>query len=552
MGDRIWSGEITASSPHRRTGAQQPVALDQFITKNRLEEVESSFSGGEMAATKRRTWSFQTISLVLAMLVGLVGWAIRRGQPDSSHIPEFLRPHRPAGIALINGLGSVLIEHGLLNLSPTEKLLQSGCKAARLPPNAECVLDHMDDGPDYNPMRWREGLQVLKDSLENESNLTTLGVIIVNEILKRFVTNRARLIHQWKLLGGTSVLEAQVIDKPIIILGLPRTGSTFLHNLLSQDPTLRAPLHWEYIEPVPEHGQSNWEDHIANSQANLDMFYRLTPGMYNMHPIDADMGEECIVVLGAEYTSVMFQAALHIPSYWAWLAALESHRHALRWQHRTLQYLQFRAMQTEHVEDHQMFVVANPNITSKPAVIPPTARNPAKQWVLKAPWFMWMLDEIVSEYPDARIVWTHRAPSSTIASLASLYTKNLGAFSDDLDLSRIGRNELAIGEEWLYRGMKFRDEWHERDPTSHERILDVHLDDLQRNPIQVMERLYPTLLGRELPALARRRMQEFLDSQKFQHGHHKANLADFGLSRDLVMERPIFRDYCARYNVTKC
>ena len=511
-------------------GSCLPEDHRQFLSVTASSRIKSIKPSKDIM-TRRSSW--RQTSFLLGGIGLLFGIAIRTGQPDASAIPEFFRPYRPPLIALINGLGSYLVESGVLRLSRIERLLEQGCKNAELPQGVACVLDHMDDAPDYDPKRWREGLSVLTNSLQNEANLTALGILIVNEILKRFISNRARSIYQWKELGGIQALEKQVIQQPIIILGLPRTGSTFLHNLLSQDPELRAPLHWEYIEPIPSHDRF-LEDgtHIARNQQNLDMFYKLAPGMHSMHPIDADMGEECIVVLGTEYTSVMFQAALQIPSYWRWLASLPSHRHAIRWQHRTLEYLQHRDTTQQQAQG------------SKP--------SSPRQWVLKAPWFMWMFDEIVAEYPDARIVWTHRAPPSTIASLASLYTKHLGTFSDDINLHRIGQNELRIGEEWLYRGMTFRDEWHQEDPSSLNRIVDIHLSDLKANPISVMEVLYPKLLGRELSSVARQRMQAFLDARKFRHGHHKANLTDFGLTRDIVMDRPIFRDYCARYNVTNC
>lgn len=187
-----------------------------------------------------------TCAGLAAGLAALVSAMARKGAPDFSHLPPLLRPFRPPAVAVINAAGGMLLRVGLFDLPTEEAAIEAACKAAKLPSGARCSLDL----PDEPAAEWRDGLRALLASYRADANLTALGRLIAAGQLEQWLKSRARLVHAWGQLPR-GALAAQPIERPLFIVGLPRTGTTFLLNLLMQDPALRAPLHWELVEPLP-------------------------------------------------------------------------------------------------------------------------------------------------------------------------------------------------------------------------------------------------------------------------------------------------------------
>ena len=467
----------------------------------------------------------------MAVAAGVAVWA---GSPDVSHLPSILQPHRPATVAAINAIGGLLIRLKLVGLPTEAEAVASGCKAAQLPPGAECHLDMPGEAPE-----WREGLRAVLASYGSDAKLTALGHLIAKGQIENWLATRARLVHAWRLMPA-GALESQRIRAPIFIVGLPRTGTTFLLNLLKQDPRLRTPLHWELVEPIPPHGEPSGDAHIAKIQGRLQQYTALLPGIEELHPMSATMAEECVVTMAHEFTSQLFEATSDVSSYVQWLLAKKSHAHVMRWHRRLLQYLQ-RVEQRGSVE-------AEETVQGETA----EGEALARQWVLKTPWYLPLLDELPAPYPDALIIHTHRAPAAVVASSASVHAKTFGAGSDHIDLEQIGAQQLKLTEAVLSRGLQVRRRWREQVPEQASRVVDVQLKALKVDALGSVAQIYKQL-GLELTAEVRGRMERWLQEKEVRHGGHKAQLSTFGLSAKAIMQgSAVFRAYCKEYGVADC
>ena len=429
-------------------------------------------------------------------------------------------PHRPFAIRLINAVGALF---GLIALPTEEEAIHGACKAAKLPAGAICAVDVPGEGNE-----WREGLQKVLQSYKEDANLTSLGKLIATGQLETWLKARARLIHAWSgLPDGT--LAAQRIEQPIFIVGLPRTGTTFLLNLLKQDHALRTPLHWELVEPIPGVGEpSLGDDHVRKIQGLLDQYMQLLPGIEDWHPMSATMAEECVVTLAHTFASLLFGATFDVASYNRWLISKGPrwHGHAFRWHRKVLQFLQLREATA-------------------------TASDvPARRWVLKTPWFSHgpVLEAALAEYPDALVIQTHRDPSIVVGSSASVHTRTYGAGSDAVDARKIGASQLWLMETMIESNLATRGRWRDEQPHLARRIADVQLADLKRDPLATISSIYEQL-GLELSPEVRAAMRTWLDTKQVDHGKHKFDLSDFGLSTKSMATRPVLRRYCDEYRL---
>ncbi|MBO0677121.1 sulfotransferase [Mycolicibacterium sp. S2-37] len=363
-----------------------------------------------------------------------------------------------------------------------------------------CAAAGSDDfGP---PDGWRENLSRLADGLVNDARLTALGVEIAVLDIVGPLTNRLR-ITQWRK-QCPDVARAP-IERPIFIVGQPRTGTTILFDLLAQDPALRPPLTWEVDAPwpVPRPETYRSDPRIAEIQANIDMSEQLVPGLLAHHPMGALVGQECVRITAAQFCSMIFPVQYRLPGYGRWLLYEADHRDAYRYHRMFLQHLQ---------------------------------SGVGGQWLLKSPAHLWQLDTLVAEYPDAVIVQTHRDPLNVISSIASLTRHLRRLASDHTDIRECAeqsREEIVVG---LRRSMAVR----RSGALRPDQIIDVHFGDFVRDPIATVRTVY-TALGRELTAVAEQRMRAHLAAHPGNVGGARYTWADTGLDASRV------RDEVAEY-----
>jgi hypothetical protein len=362
---------------------------------------------------------------------------------------------------------------------------------------------------DFGDDAFREPLRVLLGSLEQEAGLHVLGRLIARTDLVRLLENRVRMVaartHHPEIAAGK-------IERPLFIVGLPRTGTTILHELLAQDPANRVPMTWEvmHVHPAPERATYDTDPRIAAVEQHLSGVDRLIPNFKAMHPMGARLPQECVALTAHDFASMLFTTTHALPSYQAWLD-----RSDLRWVYashrRQLQYLQWRC--------------------------------PAERWVLKSPGHLWALDALLAEYPDARIVQTHRDPLRVVASLASLVALLRSMASDRIDRAAIGAEWTALLAAGLERTMAVR----ARRPAEAPPVFDMHFQDFIRDEIAMVRRIYDHF-GFALSPEAEVRMRRFLAANpKDKHGAHRYTLADAGL--DAETERARYGAYQARYQV---
>jgi len=370
--------------------------------------------------------------------------------------------------------------------------------------DAACQRTGLDD---FGEDSWREGLEVLVRSTNDEAALSELGEGVVSDQYVGYLVNRLE-IEDW--YRRHPEIDEQEIVAPLFGLSLPRTGSTALSFLLALDPARRSLRTWESGKPCPppETATEHTDPRIAATQAGIDMQEQLFPDFVGMLPASATGPQECLLVLAFDFRSQVFEGMARIPTYSEWLMACDMEP-AYRYHKRVLKLLQWRC--------------------------PPT------RWWLKTPSHMHAITELDRVYPDARFVMTHRDIASVLPSVAAVMSALGGMLTEEPDPRYLGRHNADVWEEALRRTVAFRDAGGEG------RFFDIAFADMQRDPIGAVRRLY-AWLGDELTPEAEGRMREWWDANsRERHGTHTYRADDYGLDVDAVRER--FEFYSARFAV---
>ena len=357
----------------------------------------------------------------------------------------------------------------------------------------------------YGSWDFADPLERLLKSYRDEAALTTLGRITVRELIVSLLDNLLRMEAE---RAANSEIERQRIAAPVFIIGLPRTGTTHLHGLVSEDAANRAPLTWEVMYPAAARSDDAVARARAQTDARLGWADRFAPEFMRIHPIAADLPQECIAITAQVFMSIQFHTTHDVPSYQDWLENAPQ-RLAFDFHHRFLQHLQ--------------------------------AKGGGTRWVLKAPGHLFALAGLLERYPDARIIHTHRDPLRVMASMASHATVLRRAFSDSADPQR-------IAADWADRWARALDTFLAvRDRAPAAQFLDVSFESIERDALGTVERVYDFLRWPLTPD-ARAAMQRFLTANpKNKHGVHSYTLEQFGLSR--AAETARFRKYCERFQI---
>jgi Sulfotransferase family len=361
---------------------------------------------------------------------------------------------------------------------------------------------------DFGEDGWQPGLQRLTDGLINEARLSDIGVEIAHLDIMRALKNRLDVI-QWRKQHPE--IAAGAITAPIVIVGQPRTGTTILYDLLAQDPALRAPLTWEVDAPcpVPQPETYHHDPRIAQTQAGIELSEQIVPGFLKFHPMGALVGQECVRITASQFVSMIYSVQYRLPSYYRWLLYEADHAGAYRFHRIFLQHLQ----------------------SGVPG-----------QWLLKSPAHLWQLDALLTEYPDALIVQTHRDPLNVISSIAALthHLRRMGTDESSIaECAAQSYEEIIVG---LDREMALRDSG--AIPTG--RVIDVMFTDFMADPWTTIDGIYQKL-GRELRPDAAQRMRDFLSAHPGDGGRGRYTWSDTGLQADEVRDR--VSAYQQRYSV---
>jgi hypothetical protein len=347
---------------------------------------------------------------------------------------------------------------------------------------------------------WKEGLDRLTEALRNEAALNELGAALVGGELAGYLGDRMRIVDHRK--AHPEIVGIDIVP-PIVIVGQGRTGTTILHELLAQDPATRVALTWEIDHPVPPPETATYETdpRIAEVDATLAGVDLVLPGFKMMHPMGAQLPQECVRITASDFRSMIFPTQYRVPTYAHWLLNEADMRPAYRWHRMFLEHLQ--------------------------------SRCPAQRWVLKSPGHVWCLDALLGEYPNALLVQTHRDPLRIIASLSSLVARLRTLASDDSTIPGVAADFADEIIDGLDRTVTAR----ENGTVREDGVVDVQFREFMADPIATIRRIYERL-GLELEPEAEKRMRAFLaDNPQDKHGVHTYTFEDTGLDAGVMREK---------------
>lgn len=381
----------------------------------------------------------------------------------------------------------------------------------RRPLSPESLLDEARrraDLSDFGSWEIEEPLAVLVSAYARESHLNLFGRFAAQWDMLRFLSNLLRLRAEEK--RAPDILEESIV-RPIFILGLPRSGTTFLHNLMGEDPGNAVPRCWQTIYPYPDVDPAAYPDRRAERvAAEFSKFLWLAPELPNLHPLDACGAQECIEITAQVIRSMRFDTTHYVPSYGQWLDA-RGHVQAYRFHKRFLQHLQ-----------HQ---------------------GSPLRWVLKSPDHIFAFDAIRQVYPDARFIFVHRDPMRVLASVARLTEVLRRPFTRRIDRRQIGRQ---VSDSWA-KGAMLLVRANESLRALPERVFHINYRDLTHDTFEALRAIYRHF-SLQFNEEAERRVQRLIARKPDGgYGHNAYYLSDYGLDEQIEHRR--YAEYLAYFRI---
>jgi len=383
-------------------------------------------------------------------------------------------------------------------------------KAVSLEPEALLKRAQARTGlADFGDHGFREPFEILCRALNEEADLHLLGRTLARFQLIDTLSARLRAEELLKLRPEIVDLP---VDDPIVILGLPRTGTTMLQRLLSRDPGLRSLPYWEALQPLPPKNllerPPETATRIHTTHRAIGFVHWITPLMRAMHEMDAEEPDEEIWLLGMDFATMLHEATWNVPSFRDWYQQADL-RPGYTYLRRMLQILSWY--------------------------------RPGERWLLKSPQHLEQLPILAETFPRATIVQTHRDPLKATASFAHMIAYSRRASERHPDPAAISAYWATRLEAMLNRSAEAR-------PAAlADRFVDVQFEELNRDPIGVVSRIYE-VSGRELTPRTEAAMREFLAANpRGKHGAHAYRLEELGL--DPAERRKALAFYSDRFGV---
>jgi hypothetical protein len=314
--------------------------------------------------------------------------------------------------------------------------------------------------------------------------------------LVRHLVTRLRVLDA---LRRHPEIRARAIREPWFLTGLPRSGTSALFNLLAADPSARALRNWEarIPEPLEGHPQGAPDPRRAALAASYERGRPEHSDFAAMHYTSVDTPEECVLAMGSAFHGVVSGVEVMLEPYASW----------------------FRAQPLDELYAYYADLLRLLDW-----------QRPGERWLLKSPAHMWGIRELLAAFPDARIVWSHREPATSIASMCSMTHLLMRAWLD-VEPRTLGPRVLDFYATSLERGLAARAAC---DPA---RFVDVHHDEIASDPIAVAERIYARF-ERPFAGAARDAIERHARAHpKGKHGEHEYRLEDYGITRDEVERR---------------
>ena len=404
-------------------------------------------------------------------------------------------PRYPDWVERINGEGDGMDIESMVPLD-ADNLISSAVRGTGL--------------RDFGVPDWEEPFRVLSRALDEEAELSLLGRLMARSDLLIFLQNRLRIEEAYR---QHPQIEDEQIHQPVFIVGLPRSGTSILFELLALDAGFAIPETWMLLFSCPPPGidADGIDDRIARTHHLVTLWNRVVPEYETMHEMGGRVPSECGMLMANCFISDHFAALHQAPSYDRHLASC-SWEPAYRYHRRLLKLLQWQ--------------------------------TPRRRWLLKAPNHLGHLPLLLATYPDARIVQTHRDPLKCMASAANLLGCLLWMRSRK-PFDSTAFEDLIMGEATASR---LENVMTQRDAglVPAECIVDAVYQDLMDDPVAAVTRVYAGL-GLELSAATVQAMQSYLAAKpRGKHGVHQYQSGD---AQTRVRERALFRNYQLRHGV---
>ena len=342
---------------------------------------------------------------------------------------------------------------------------------------------------DFGPPDFVERLDVLCRALREEAALSPAGVMAQHGLITGLLRNR--LLIEDRIRKHPEILDIE-IRRPIIICGLPRTGTTHLHNLMSADPALRSLPYWESLEPVlseTEIGQVP-DPRRARTEQAIWLIDTVMPYFKRMHEMTVDHVHEEIQLLAIDFSTMLFETIAPMPM-WRDFYLSHDQRSSYDYVRRILKVMQWE--------------------------------RGGERWVLKSPQHLEQFAALYDTFPDATFVVTHRDPVSVTASMITMLAYSARMARDRVDVSALGRYWADRLERMLRSCVE------QRDGLPAAQAVDVRFDDFMADDVATVARIYE-LAGQPMTTEAQQSMTDFMAGHpRGRHGAVNYDLAQFGL-----------------------
>ncbi len=403
-------------------------------------------------------------------------------------------PYQRIPLKMVNMLGSGLGQIGIdLSSLSEEKLCAEAIKNTGL--------------TDFNEDGFREGLQALINAVNNNGNIHSFGKGVLRTVILHALENRLKI--QSFIKQGEGINDVEII-KPLFVVGLPRTGTTLLFNLLSLDSSNRWLANWEACTPAPGSSDKcdiNYRKKFA-AKNNKSIHYFL-PELKKKHETHPESPEECNHLFLNSFESEILWYCHDISSYREWLKNKDR-------------------MASYRFYKNQLKVLQ--------------AQSAKKRWLLKCPLHLNSMDALLSVFPDANIVQTHRDPAEVLPSACSLQATVRNISSRKIDYKQIGLDTTEFLSNSLNCNMRVRK------AVKNNQILDIYYKQLITDPKSVIQSIYQ-YFGYELDDHTKEKIDQYVASNRqHKNGVHKYSLDQFSIDKNYVNTK--FADYISSFDVT--
>jgi Sulfotransferase family len=353
----------------------------------------------------------------------------------------------------------------------------------------------LGDFSDFGPTDYVEPLKILLSDYDRYCRFNEMGAQITSGVIVGHLVGR--LFAQQGFNTHAELLKTP-IDRPIIITGMLRTGSTALLRLLSKDPELQSLTFWLASLPQPRPPRETWEANPMYQQIvqGVKQFYDAAPDLKSSHPVVPAEADECHVTTAQSFWSPALAMPTSCPTYKDWCHNADPHFCFER--HRKVMTL--------------------------------IGGGDRRRWLLKDPCHLFGLDALLDVFPDACIVYTHREPTSSITSMASLLYQARHVREPDVPATQHGSEVLDFLGKAQCKAEAVRNRM---DPAQ---FCDVHIKELHADPIGAVERIYRHFNIRLSDATRQSWQQHVNTDPKAGHGKHDYTMDDFGFSATQIYD----------------